>query len=106
VNTAFIIARTLLDVGALLPLVLIGFAWLVPYDQDSQYAYGLGLFGIGWLIAAIFIVYAWLAAAVPLEKRALWVVVLLLANFLALPFFWFWYVRPQNEWCSRYAKGG
>ncbi len=31
---------------------------------------------------------------VPRGKRALWAVVLILANFFALPFFWAWYVRP------------
>ena len=42
----------------------------------------------------------WLASllgcwkVVPTGKRGLWFVVLVLANVFALPFFWFWYVRP------------
>jgi hypothetical protein len=34
------------------------------------------------------------STVVPAGKRGLWVVVLLTANIVAVPFFWFWYVRP------------
>jgi hypothetical protein len=101
-STSFIIARTLLGFGAVLPLLMIGSSWLVPFDQLNGYAQWV--FGVGWLITAVFVVYAWAGSAVPIEKRALWIVVLLLANLLALPFFWFWYVRSQDSWCSRYKN--
>ena len=34
------------------------------------------------------------STVVPAGKRGLWVVVLLAANAFAVPFFWFWYVKP------------
>jgi hypothetical protein len=33
---------------------------------------------------------------VPNEKRKLWAVVLVLAHWFAQPFYWWWYLRPQN----------
>jgi len=52
--------------------------------------------GLGLLTLIGFISYALRSDAVPPEKRALWVVVLLFVNIYALPFFWFWYVRDQR----------
>lgn len=37
------------------------------------------------------------SSVVPAGKRGLWVVVLLLANVIALPFFWFWYINPRLD---------
>ena len=42
-----------------------------------------------WLLAMLSCV-----KLVPHGKRSLWAVVLLLANFIALPFYWVFYVRP------------
>ena len=54
---------------------------------------GLAISGIIMMIG--FIRYAIRFDAVPRERH-LWVVVLLLGNIFALPFFWFWYIRQPH----------
>jgi hypothetical protein len=48
--------------------------------------------GTGLILTILFIAYAAKSAAVPREERGLWIAVLIFANFLALPFFWYWYM--------------
>lgn len=40
--------------------------------------------------------YSLKSGVVPVDKRKLWVVVLLFANIYALPFFWYWYVHKKR----------
>ena len=51
-----------------------------------------------WVLIAAYIVYLFKTDHVPVEKRALWAVVLFLGNMVAMPFFWYFYVwRPLNK---------
>jgi hypothetical protein len=48
-----------------------------------------------WVLIASYIVYLFKSTHVPVEKRALWAVVLFLGNMIAMPIFWYLYVwRP------------
>ena len=73
------------------------FTLLVWPQRVSLLDYALPVLGgLGLLMVLGFVAYALSSDAVPSEKRALWVVVLLFVNFNALPFFWFWYVRERR----------
>jgi len=66
--------------------------------RSVYFDYGFLILGLTSLVMMLaFMWYAWRSEAVPPEKRALWVVVLFLGNVVALPFFWFWYVRNPNS---------
>jgi hypothetical protein len=54
----------------------------------------LGISGL--LMMAWFIHHVIRTNAVPPEKRGLWVIILLVGNVFALPFFWFWYIRKAE----------
>jgi hypothetical protein len=59
-------------------------------------------FGIAWLVGAAVFLVAWIHflwdvwhnVAVPAEKRALWTAVLVFAGPYAMPFYFWFYVRP------------
>ena len=54
----------------------------------------LGMFAL----TASYIVYIFKTEHVPVEKRALWAVVLFLGNLVAMPIFWYLYVwRPLQK---------
>lgn len=66
----------------------------LPIDDVLRPVFG----GLGLLVTVGFVAYAITSAAVPNEKRALWIVVLLLGNILVLPFFWYWYIwAPSSD---------
>ena len=106
-NTAFIIARTLLEAWGLPSGPGLSESGarlgLVPYDQGSQAntLTGWCYSGSARLLArrSSSFFYAWLAGSSYRSKsRALWVVVLLLANFLAFSlFFWFWVYQATER---------
>ena len=52
---------------------------------------------LGLLLTFAFIAYAATSSAVPKEKRALWIAVLILGNISVLPFFWYWYIWGANS---------
>jgi hypothetical protein len=87
-------------ISVLVPIYLLAYFIVVSVVWPrgaSIFDYALPIVGGLGLLAVIgFISYTLRTDAVPPEKRALWVVVLLLANIYALPFFWFWYVRDQR----------
>lgn len=50
------------------------------------------------VLIASFIAYIYHSDNVPKNKRGLWTVVLFLGHFIAMPFFWYWYVwHPINN---------
>jgi hypothetical protein len=85
----------------LVPVGLLAFVAFAPTalpQRASFFDYSLPILGgLGLLTVIGFVLYALRSNAVPSEKRALWVVVLLFVNFFALPFFWFWYVRAGRH---------
>jgi hypothetical protein len=87
-------------ISVLVPVGLMGYFVLVPQVWPhgvSFFDYALPILGgLGLLTVLAFVSYALRSNAVPREKRALWVVVLLFANIYALPFFWYWYVRDHH----------
>lgn len=59
---------------------------------EAFFEYGLILNGLILLLTASYLIYLFATPYVHREKRMLWVVVLLVANLVAMPFFWHWYV--------------
>jgi hypothetical protein len=69
----------------------------VPFVSDAWFpTLVTSLVAFGWLITIGFIVFALVSSAVPKGKRGLWAAVLFFGNFVAMPFFWFWYVWKTN----------
>jgi len=52
-------------------------------------------------LTAFYIVHLFRTDRVPTDKKALWAVVLLLGNLLAMPFYWYFYVWPKGDGGSR-----
>lgn len=66
------------------------YLWALFRIHFAAVLYTLGLIGF-------YIVYLFRTNRVPTEKKALWAVVLLLANTLAMPVFWYFYIwRPAG----------
>lgn len=56
------------------------------------YPIHLGTILVTWLLTGYFVVYVWKTQTVPRNKRALWTLLLILGNMLAMPFFWYHYL--------------
>jgi hypothetical protein len=67
----------------------------VASSQSHASVLRLVLGVLGLLLVLAYVIYTFRSASVPLAKRGLWAMVLLLGNIFALPFFWVWYVRPR-----------
>lgn len=70
--------------------------WLVAV---SWFEHGRMVVRMEHLVWSVGIVLVFLSMVscikvVPREKRGLWVIVLFLGNYFALPLFWLWYIRP------------
>jgi hypothetical protein len=63
----------------------------IPYEDMARLLFGLG----GLLIALGF--FLSVGNLVPEEKRMRWRLGLLFGHLLVMPFYWFWYVRPQGS---------
>jgi hypothetical protein len=64
--------------------------WALFRIHFAAVLYTLGLIGF-------YVVYLFRTDRVPTEKKALWAVVLLLANTFAMPVFWYFYIwRPAD----------
>ena len=50
----------------------------------------------GFAVVLVFIVLLFAADIVPREKRALWLVVLILGHMAVTPFFWYFYLRSPK----------
>ena len=62
----------------------------------------LGAMLLIFALIAFYIVYLFRTDRVPQDKKALWAVVLILANTLAMPVFWYFYIwRPAPASTSR-----
>jgi hypothetical protein len=48
-------------------------------------------------LAIYYVVHLFTRSAVPQDKRALWAVVLILGNMLAMPVYWYFYIWPERE---------
>jgi hypothetical protein len=99
-------ARLFLGVLAALPLLYCAlFAWHIstsstlPASQpefDSFFRiHMIASFAI-FAIIGVYIVYLFRTDRVPQPKKALWAVVLFMGNMVALPVFWFIYIRPET----------
>ena len=74
-------------------LLLGALGLVVPYFVLSEFYVLFVLWS--WGLIAFYLVYLFRTDVVPRDKRALWAVVLILANLLATPFFWYHYMRPE-----------
>ena len=54
----------------------------------------IGFWAFGWLVI---IFDVWRNPRMPPGKRILWTVVIAIANFYSLPFYWWHYVRPGTS---------
>ena len=94
--------RYLLGLVAFSPLLGVAFT-LVTSIRRSPLEPSIERFMFGTFLAWAFILYfifdAALSGRVPEPKRRLWCVVLLLAHMAAIPFYWWFYLRPS-------ARGG
>ena len=93
-------SRVIGMISALIPLGLFAVVFLEPllWPRSTTTFTSLRLIlGVsGLLMVALFIHHVIRTDAVPTEKRGLWVMILLVGNIFALPFFWFWYIRKAE----------
>jgi hypothetical protein len=104
-------ARLFLGVLTLLPLAcMVYIMWrmsfsstLPPYpaELDSLLRIEMMVMFANLLIIGLCIVYLFCTYRVPQGKKALWAVVLFMGNVIALPIFWFIYIRPATWLGSR-----
>ena len=98
--------KILFGFWALFPMVIVaagvvtlaGLVELFPRDGPDLPAwleYALtGVLLSGWVA---FIIDVWAGGKVPVPKRKLWAVVLVLGNVYAMPFYYWWYVLPAER---------
>ena len=89
------VARTALGIAAIVPGIgLVS----MPFVPDGTFIpLGVLVTVLGWMTVAVFIRHAWCSGDVTAEKRGLWTALLVFANVVVLPFFWFWYVRSGSR---------
>ncbi|NBB81475.1 MAG: hypothetical protein GVY36_18880 [Verrucomicrobia bacterium] len=93
-------------------VIVTGDMWGEPSDTfekrfDTLAHYGVIINGLCLLLTASYIIYLFATPYVPREKRLLWIVVLLVVNLIAMPFFWYWYVwSPMNTKTSSEQDSG
>jgi len=62
----------------------------------SVFRWHLGIMGLVLALTILYIVHLFRTDRVPPDKKALWAVVLLLGNVLAMPVYWYFYVWPKQ----------
>lgn len=93
-------SRVIGMVSALIPLglftVVLIEPLLWPWSTSTfiSLRFVLGISGL--LMMAWFIHHVIRTNTVPPEKRGIWVMILLVGNIFALPFFWFFYMRKAE----------
>jgi len=98
-------ARLFFGVLTVLPLAYMAyFMWRMPFissaqppsraEFDSFFRIHVTATLAIFAIIGICIVYLFRTDRVPQAKKALWAVVLFMGNMIALPIFWFIYIRP------------
>ena len=60
----------------------------------------------GVVLLILYIIYVYKAGRVRQEKRALWTVTLLCASWVAMPFFWYYYIRQDLKKSGPGDKAG
>jgi len=87
-----------------LVLTLAPFVYLFVADLDtSEWGYLIAVV-TSYCLVAVYIIYLFKTDHVAKDKKALWAVVLFLANLVAMPVFWFLYVwRPLSSKASNLA---
>ncbi len=63
---------------------------------DNVFRWHLGIMGLVVALTILYIVHLFRTDRVPADKKALWAVVLLLGNILAMPVYWYLYVWPKQ----------
>lgn len=103
-NRPFSLALGIISAGTLLGLLSAAFVVPAFLDVQSLLSGAAAIdrvqnvfLIVGLVLTALFVFFTLSTSMVPAEKRWLWVVVLVLANVFALPFFWLWYVRPYSN---------
>lgn len=95
----------LLSIGPILVFLGSGI-WLASKVASSTYSTSaldasmqMRLYGflLALLLIAGYLIYLFYTEHVPKEKKVLWGVVLVLGNIFAIPFFWFFYLRPRGS---------
>jgi hypothetical protein len=93
-------SRVIGMISALIPVGLFAVVLIEPLLWPRSTSIFISLrviLGIsGLLMMAWFIHHVIRTNTVPAEKRGLWVMILLVGNIFALPFFWFWYIRKAE----------
>lgn len=111
--------RWIMGLGAIAPILMIVAALAMDIigsfitDIAASKWYLENLRALIWLVAIPltigYIAVAVGSEAVPKGKKGLWVALLLFGSVPVLPFFWYWYVLPQDKGkqCnpSRIARG-
>ncbi len=86
--------------SVLVPIVFLAYWIIDPFVEPKADSFFKTAFPIASILGSLtilgFISYTLRTNAVPSEKRALWVAVLLFGHFFVAPFFWFWYVREKR----------
>ena len=68
---------------------------LIPFELLMVLHIGTMLIIIAAAVA--YVVHAWRSPRVPKDQRTLWVIVLLLGGPIAMPIYWWLYVRPSGS---------
>ena len=63
---------------------------------DSRWGF-LSIVAVSAVGLIVYIIDVWRNSRMPRDKRALWTVVFLAANWYAMPFYFWFYVRPTKD---------
>jgi len=63
---------------------------------DTVFRWHLGIMGLVLALTILYMVHLFRTDRVPADKKALWAVVLLLGNVLAMPVYWYFYMWPKQ----------
>ena len=63
---------------------------------DTVFRWHLGIMGLILALTIFYVVHLFRTDRVRQDKKALWAVVLLLGNVLAMPVYWYFYVWPKE----------
>ena len=55
-------------------------------------------------LLAFYLIHLLRADRIPADKKALWAVVLLFANLLAMPFYWYFYMWPKADGVNPHSR--
>jgi hypothetical protein len=103
-------ATILVGIAAILPILYIpffvAFAFLPAWQGggpesmaafDHIFTIHICVMLLSMTLIAFFIVYLFKTSRVPPEKKALWAVVIFMANMFSMPVFWYLYMWKQSD---------